>query len=147
MSSYKTAELGFGVDKDYIVLRYKKQVIIANTGNGAITFYDNQELPQGIKWDWSKPNGAVRNMEEAFRLIDAIPIAKPERLYAVTGNIDQINKSSILAGVDFVPIGPRCPNKAVAHFEDIQKARDVYNFMRDNKLAALRDWLDRYGAI
>jgi hypothetical protein len=124
--------------------RYKGQVIVIDhcLSEPKIYFYKNANVPFGISECPEDDVTVVRNIEEAFRLIDAMPIDKPERLYGVSGNIDQISKSTILNCIDFVPVGPRQPNRAVAYLADIQKARDLYNFMRDNKMAVLRDWLD-----
>lgn len=95
-----------------------------------------------MEWDFAKPNGIARNMEEAFRLIDAMPVVKPERLYAVSGDIYQITQCKELGGIDFVPIGPRQPNRAVVHIADAQKARSLYKFMNDHGMVVYRDWVD-----
>ena len=65
-----------------------------------------------------------------------------KRLYGVSGNLDQIQRTPELAKIEFQAIGPRMPNRAVAHFADKHAAAELYKAMRDLKLVALKDWID-----
>jgi hypothetical protein len=65
-----------------------------------------------------------------------------QRLYGVSGNLDQIMKFPELCAFDFKPVGQRMPNRAVTYFADKHSAKELYQAMQRLEIVAFKDWID-----
>lgn len=61
--------------------------------------------------------------------------------FCVSGNTDQIVKASGIRLYDWRIQHEKIPNRVYCAFESLDDAEVLYNWMRDRKMVAFRNWM------
>lgn len=91
---------------------------------------------------WANVNRTVVMMTNSMQCAIDYISQSTQRLYGVSGNVDQIMKFPELCAFDFIPIGQRMPNRAVTYFSDKHSAKELYQAMQKLNIVAFKDWID-----
>lgn len=69
-------------------------------------------------------------------------MGEQQTIWRVSGNMDQIKKHGLDQTFQWEAQCDKVPNRVATNFTDKMQACDLYNKMRDLRIAALRNWLD-----